>query len=142
MNKPTYKPRKKRKKRSHKAVKNKAWKFFSEYIRRAYADRNGNAECYTCGAVAHWKEHQAGHAIPGRHNAVLLDEDVVRVQCISCNIFRRGNYPVFVTKLIKEHSASWFEQKLSDARKTIKYSRSDWMGFIDQYKKKLEGLNA
>jgi acyl-coenzyme A synthetase/AMP-(fatty) acid ligase len=129
-------------KASPKTLKAKAWRLFSEYIRRAYADRYGNAECYTCGAVAHWKEHQAGHAIPGRHNSVLLDEDVVRVQCVACNIFRRGNYPVFVTKLIKEHSASWFEQKLADARKTVTMRRSDWETACEYWKGKLEQLEG
>jgi hypothetical protein len=130
------------KKQSPKTLKNKAWKLFSEYLRRSYADRNGNTECYTCGVVAHWKEHQAGHAIPGRHNAVLLDEAVVRVQCWVCNCMRSGLHHVFATKLIKENGMDWWEQKLIDARKAVKMTRSDWEQAVEYWKAKLAGLGA
>lgn len=34
---------------------------------------------------------QAGHFIPGRHNAVLFDERNVHPQCVGCNVFKHGN---------------------------------------------------
>ena len=129
-------------KSTNRSLKAKAWKLFSEYIRRSYSDRHDNATCYTCGATGHWKSLQAGHAIPGRTNAVLLDEDVVRPQCVACNIYRRGNYPVFVNNLIKEHSTEWFDRKLADARRAVKYTKADWMRFIEIYKGKIQALEV
>lgn len=34
---------------------------------------------------------QAGHWLPGRHAAVLLDERNVHVQCYGCNVPNKGN---------------------------------------------------
>jgi hypothetical protein len=82
-----------KKKPTLKSLKNKAWKLCSEYVRRKDADAGGFCGCYTCGAPIHWKlEAQAGHAIGGRTNSVLLDVDIIRPQCVACNVFRRGMY--------------------------------------------------
>jgi hypothetical protein len=132
-----------KKKPSLKSLKNKAWKLCSEFVRRKEADAGGFCGCYTCGAPIHWKlEAQAGHAIGGRTNSVLLDVDIIRPQCVACNVFRRGMYPVFAAKLIREHGLEWFEQKLSGAREVRKYTRSDFEAFIDSFKQKLKELEA
>jgi hypothetical protein len=123
------------------SLKKKAWKLFSEYVRSKDADDQGRVECFTCGKVLHWKQDaQAGHAIGGRHNAVLFDESIVRPQCCHCNIFLRGNYSIFAIKLIRENSMEWFEKKLADSRKTMKYTRSDLNDLIDLYKSKLKAI--
>lgn len=129
-----------KKKPTLKSMKAKAWKTFSEYIRRREADDGGTERCYTCGELAHWKELQCGHAIGGRSNAVLLDEEICRAQCVRCNVFMRGQYPVFTAKLIRENGLEWFERKLEQARRVVKLSRSDFENHIETYKQKLEAL--
>lgn len=125
------------------ALKNKAWKLCSEYVRRKYADAGGFVGCYTCGAPLHWKlEAQAGHAIGGRNNAVLLDVEILRPQCVACNVFRRGNYPIFTAKLIREHGLEWFEQKLVAARQIVKLTRADYEQRIEEFQNKLKELEA
>lgn len=131
-----------KKKPTLKSLKNKCWALFSEYVRRKNADINGTERCYTCGALAHWKELQAGHAIGGRHNAVLLDESICRPQCQRCNIFLRGNYPIFTSKLIRENGLEWFESKLINARAVVKISRADYQERIEELKQKLAQLDA
>jgi hypothetical protein len=79
----------------------------------------------------------AGHAIGGRHGAVLFDEDIIRPQNKRCNIFLRGNYPVFVAKLIREHSLEWWEKKLEDSTKLKKYTQSDLLEMIESYQSRL-----
>jgi hypothetical protein len=134
---------KKKKAPTLRALKNKAWKLCSEYVRRKHADAGGFCGCYTCGAPIHWKlEAQAGHAIGGRNNAVLLDVDILRPQCVSCNVFRRGNYPIFAAKLIREHSLEWFEQKLIAARQAMKITRADYEEKIQEFKRKLNELET
>ena len=132
------KKKKKPKLKSLSSLKKKAWVLFSQYIRTKAMDNGGHCICYTCGDHSHWKEMQAGHAIPGRHNAVLYDEEVVRVQCVRCNIFLRGNYPIFTTKLIKAHGMEWWEDKLANSRKTVKYTRTDIQEIIDKYTERLK----
>lgn len=123
-------------------LKGRAWKVFSEYVRRKDADAGGMERCYTCDTLAHWKELQCGHAIGGRHNAVLFDSGLCRPQCLRCNVFMRGNYPIFTTKLIKENGMDWWEGKLSGARQLVKLTRSDIESLIESYKGKLEELPA
>jgi len=47
--------------------KKEADKVFSRYIRRKYADKNGNVSCITCGVTKHWKEMDCGHYISRNH---------------------------------------------------------------------------
>ncbi len=120
-------------KASLKSLKKKAWNLCSRYIRTSAADSAGYVTCYTCNTRLHWKEAQAGHAIPGRGNAVLLDKDVIRPQCYACNIARDGMHHIFSTKLIKEHGMEWWEAKLFNARRSVKLDRSNLESLIAHY---------
>jgi len=131
----------KKKKTTLRALKAKAWKLFSEWIRRKDADEGGTVACYTCGALMFWKEAHAGHAIPGRHNAVLFDPDIVKTQCPRDNIFGGGMYHIFATKLIKEHGLAWWDKKLEGSRQVVKYTRVDLEEMIEDLKRKLEQLD-
>lgn len=124
-------------KQSLRTLKKKAWKLLSLIVRQGAADANGYVTCYTCGQREHWTMMDAGHAIGGRHGAVLFDEDIIRPQNKRCNIFLRGNYPVFVAKLIREHSLEWWEKKLEDSTKLKKYTQSDLLEMIESYQSRL-----
>ena len=130
------------KKQTLRTLKAKAWKLFSEWIRRKDADAGGTGLCYTCGTPKHWKELQAGHAIPGRHNAVLLDEEIVRPQCVRCNVMLRGQYHIFTTKLIRERGLEWWEGKIEGSREIVKLTRTDFEALIAAYKEKLKELDG
>lgn len=128
-----------------KNLKRRAWALLSEFVRRSNADEGGFCGCYTCGAPIHWKyETQAGHAIGGRRNAVLLDADIVRPQCFACNAKHIGNGrpEIFIPKLIRENGLEWWEEKAANARKAMKLTREDYERVISEYKQKLEGLPA
>lgn len=129
-----------KKKQTLSGLKKKAWKIVSEYVRRRDADEGGTAACYTCGELKFWKELHAGHAIPGRNNAVLFDVDIIRPQCPRDNLWMGGRYEIFAAKLIREHGLEWFEQKLAGARQAVKLSRSDLEEIIEEFKGKLEEL--
>ena len=135
-------------------LKKTAWKLLSEVLRRSAADQAGGVDCYTCDGWGHWKIMQASHAIPGRTGTTLLDEEIIRVCCARCNIWLRGNYPVFVTKLIRERQSSnipkageaasealdWWEAKLSASRQVRKWSRSELEEKIESYKVRLAAI--
>jgi hypothetical protein len=122
---------------SLRALKKKVWKAFSLWIRLRDADEGGTVSCYTCGALMHWKESHAGHAIPGRTNAVLFDPEIVRTQDPKCNLFGGGMYHIFATKLIKEHGLEWWENKLIGAKKPVKYTRTDLEELLADFDRKV-----
>jgi len=131
-------------------LKAKAWALLSECIRHEAAERDDSdyVGCYTCGDVHPWKSGvtgmNAGHAIPGRSGAVLLDEEVIRPQCNKCNakppFGRGGEYHIFAAKLIKENGMDWWEAKLQSSRQIKKWSRSELEEKISSYKARLNGL--
>jgi len=124
------------------SLKKTAWDLLSRIIRLTYADEGGTVQCYTCGKLMNWEKDgaQAGHAIPGRHGGVLLDEEILRVQCYSCNIGKRGNYTVYTTKLIEENGFDWWKRKLSEASKVRKWSRVELQEKIEHYRERLNQL--
>jgi Bacteriophage Lambda NinG protein len=132
---------KKQKKKSLAQLKKIAWSKLSLLVRLDGASEHGSCWCYTCGERAYWREMQAGHAIGGRHMAVLFDEEIIRPQCVGCNIMKRGNYPVFATRLIREHGAArglaWFEGKIADSRIVRKVSSVEMQEKIDSYDERL-----
>jgi hypothetical protein len=124
-----------------KALKKKAWKLFSQYIRMSAADENGMVECYTCGARGRWQgdRFQAGHVIGGRGNWVLLRERLVKVQCWSCNCgSKRGNYEVFIPKWIKEHSLEEYDYHVLQSRKPHKMTLTDWQDAVLYYEMRIK----
>lgn len=130
-----------KKKPTLKSLKNKAWALCSRYVRLREADEGGYVHCYTCRAPIHAiQEAQAGHAIPGRNNAVLLDDSICRPQCYACNCMRGGMHHIFATKLIRENGIEWWEKKLAGAREIVKLSRDDYEKKIAQFKAMLKEL--
>ena len=125
-------------KSNNKAIKKKAWKMFSAYIRtRDCLKTTGTKEygiCYTCGKRLPYKETQAGHCISGRGNYVLLNEELVRIQGYSCNIGKSGNYDIFIPKIIREHSIKWYEEQKRLSRIPIKKNwQEEFIKFRDKY---------
>lgn len=76
--------------------------FFSRFIRLKYSDKNGMAECYTCGIKKPWKEQQNGHFISRANLKYRFDEENCRCQCVSCNVFKNGNYIIYTQKMQQE----------------------------------------
>lgn len=118
-----------------KPLKKKAWDLYSRWIRMSAADEKGMCSCYTCGVVKHWKEMQAGHGVSGRGNAVLFDDRIVRVQCVSCNLFRFGNYQVFIPRLCREIGIDLYEEIERGKARVVKIPNS-W------YEDKIAWLSA
>ena len=117
--------------------KTAVWDWFSIYIRLKYANKKGMAKCYTCGKTLPIKDLQAGHAIMGRSNAVLFNEEVIRPQCQRCNVWLGGNLGVFVQKLIEENSLEWWEKKREESKKAVKL---DLMELYEKYRGLVDDL--
>lgn len=102
----------------------------------------GIAECYTCGALKHYKDIQAGHGIGGRSNAVLFLEEVVRPQCVGCNVFGRGKQSIFTMKLIKELGMKKYERLVALSNEIVQYKLNDYTEIARKYTDKLKELQG
>ena len=130
------------------ALKKTAWDLLSKIVRLTHSDEWGVTECYTCGKPLGWKPDkdrnlegaQAGHAIPGRTGAVLLDEEILRPQCYGCNVSGRGRHHIFATKLIDENGMDWWKRKLEQASQLRKWSRVELEETISNYRERLNQL--
>ena len=131
------------KKITKKSAKAKAWKTFSTYIRtKACLGTNKNqwGECYTCGDLTHYDALQTGHFISGRSGSVLFNEDVVRPQCMRCNVFLHGNLVEFTLRMINEVGKKKVEKLLALKHETKQYKTQDYLDIAEKYKAKLENL--
>jgi hypothetical protein len=110
-------------------AKTRAWKAFSRYIRQ----RDEAKGCVTCHKMYPWKELEAGHAIQGRGNSILFDEELVNGQCVRCNRFMGGMYPQYSLVMIKRHGVEWWEQKLILKTQPKTYSIQDYLDLEQKY---------
>jgi len=122
-------------------LKKKAWKVFSEYIRRKSADKDGMSECVTCGTKSHWKKLQAGHFIPGRSAEVLFDEDGVNPQCYVCNCILGGNWTAYYLLLRARHGREFVERMIESRTRTGKWTVESLEEIHMKYKSKLKELD-
>lgn len=130
-----------------KAKKN-AWTQFSKYIRlRDSLKTVGNitqCKCITCGRIFPTFGKgciQAGHFIPGRHNVVLFNEEIIFGQCYSCNIGLKGNWVEYEKAMVEMYGRDKVEEfkNLSKGRSdTIKFTVSDYLKIEEKYKEKVK----
>jgi len=85
---------------------------------------------------------QAGHFVPGRGNAVLFNEECVRVQCCSCNIFLRGNYQSYTLYMIDQVGRDETERLLALKNTIVKFTNQDLLDIAQKYTEKLEVISS
>jgi hypothetical protein len=121
-------------------LKKKAWKLFSEWIRRRDANFRGYVRCYTCKKVYHWKRIQAGHYVSRQHNSLFFSTKNVKPQCFSCNIWRYGNSDEFALALKKEYGEHILEELNKEKKKTKQFTVKELEDIINATKWKIQGL--
>ena len=119
-------------------LKDKLDKVFSLYIRLRDSDENGFCTCYTCGKVAHYKEMQNGHFWSRTHLSTRFNEDNCKVQCVGCNIFKKGNYIVYTKRLLKELGEKKFDELERLKNSTVKISKAEYEQMIEHYNQKIK----
>lgn len=100
---------KKKKPKSISKLKKELDTIFSQYI-RLKSSNNGMCKCVTCGKVDNWKNMQNGHYVSRQHLAVRYDETNCNVQCMSCNVFKGGNYTSYALYMIKTYGKKKLEE--------------------------------
>ena len=127
-------------------LKAKAWKVFSEWIRRKDADLDGNVVCVCCGKRGFWRSFQASHLVPGRKLGILFDERGVYPCCVGCNIFKHGNYREFDAFIDEKFGELYRINLVEDLRRKskqpTKWSRDQFEEVIECYKNKIMTLKT
>jgi len=122
------------------SLKKKVWVEFSRYIRlRDCLKTTGCASfglCITCGKRYHFKLLQAGHFIPGRHNANLFSEKGTHAQCYNCNINLGGNTLEYRRKIIEMYGEGYDEILEEEARQIRKFTPSELEELMAYYQEK------
>ena len=109
---------------------------FSQYIRLKDAFM-GDATCVTCGLSKPWKEMQAGHYESRGNFSTRWDEDNVHVQCVGCNVFKKGNYTVYARFMINKYGSAKLDELAVRAKVEFKVSTPDLLDQVEIYKKRV-----
>jgi|TARA_R110000744_G_scaffold15757_1_gene43681 hypothetical protein len=107
---------------------------FSQYIRLKDADYLGNATCFTCNKVDHWKKLQNGHFQSRKHYATRWVEKNCQVQCPKCNVFNYGEQFIYSKNLDKKYGDGTAEKLYIESKKIVKYSNNELKEMIVHYK--------
>ena len=129
---------------SKSTIKRRAWDNFSRFIRaRDCLRTTGTIErgrCITCGVEKTFKELQAGHFIPGRHNGNLFSEKGTHAQCRSCNIWGSGKPLEYRKAIIGLYGEGYDEVLEKEAKEIKKISSEDLTKLAEYYKIETERL--
>lgn len=135
---------KSKRKDSLKKHKDKAWNEFSRFIRlRDCLKTTGTIDqgiCCTCNKLVNFKDSQASHFIPGRHNAVLFSEKGVNLACYACNISKHGNIHAYWLWMEKHYGRRTIDRLLSESKQTVIYKSHDYDLIADKYKRLAQEL--
>lgn len=127
-----------------KKLKAEVWGVFSRYIRtRDCLETTGCASfglCITCFKKYHFKLLQAGHFIPGRHNANLFSEKGTHAQCYNCNINLRGNTLEYRRQIIQLYGEGADVILEEMAREIRKFTREELVELKEYYTEKIKEL--
>jgi hypothetical protein len=129
-----------------KKLKVDCWTLFSQYIRlRDCLKTTGCTSfglCITCSKRYHYKLLQAGHFIPGRHNANLFNERGCHAQCYNCNINLRGNTLEYRRRIIELYGEGADEELEQEAAVIRKFTVQELEGLKEDLKRKIKELGG
>jgi 5-methylcytosine-specific restriction endonuclease McrA len=130
-----------KKKPTFKSLKNKLDQVFSQYIRRKDATSDGHAVCVSCHAVKSWKEQQCGHFVSRTYLATRWDERNAAVQCMPCNVWKRGNYPAYTLYMLRKYGQPVIEDLEALRHRPVKFTAADLQEKLEHYQSALAALD-
>lgn len=121
-------------------LKAKLDKVFSLYIRKRFADKDGNVFCFTSGKRYHWKEVHCGHFISRRHLGTRWDEINCQVQSIAENLYNQGNAPEFAKRIEEKYGKQALDLLHIKKNNKVKMGAFEYQCLITEYENKLKEL--
>src|SRR3990167_3080635 len=116
--------KRKPKKPSVSKLKKKLDAIFSLWIRKR--DRN---ICFTCGRFA----GQNGHYVSRSHNSLRYSEVNCHAQCVSCNIFKRGNMDEYALALQRKYGQDILVRLNAEKNKIKQFTVQELQMLIKEY---------
>ena len=99
-------------------------KQFSLNVRQnAYPKDKDIKFCYTCNHPNHWKKMHCGHFLSRYYKSARWDKDNARIQCMMCNLWKRGDPIAFRQNLLEEIGEKRVQAVEQKRYLTIKLSR-------------------
>ncbi len=123
-----------KKEKSLKTLKKEADKIYSEYIRKKYSDKMGIVSCFTCDIKKPWKEQQNGHYISRNILSTRFCDLNCHVQCVACNVFKRGNLTVYAIRLQRRYGTDILEKLNKLRNEKVKYTKENYKDIIAGFK--------
>lgn len=124
-------------------LKSKALDLFAELTKlRAY--RDGKMYCYTCDAplILKTSNCQLGHYLSrGAYPGLTFHVDNVRLQCYRCNCHLHGNIFEYRERLVNEIGVEEVEKLETSRHVSVKWSRSELLQMIEDYKAEIKILS-
>src|SRR3990167_10263026 len=114
----------KKKRKSISKLKKKADKVFSLWIRAR------DKRCVSCGSD---RNLQNGHYISRSHNATRYNEKNNNCQCLTCNIFKKGNYPAYTLYLMRKYGNGIIKELEKIGRETKQFTPAELERIIKKY---------
>lgn len=111
---------------------------FSLYIRQRDADKDGFVVCPCCGTRIEWKSSQNMHYVGRANMNTRYDEDNCWAGCMSCNVFKNGNYPAYTNFLLNRFGEKWLKDLIRKGTKSRKFTSQELKDLIQYYKKALK----
>ena len=112
------------KRKSISKLKKKADKVFSLWIRAR------DKRCVSCGSE---QNLQNGHYISRSHNATRYNEKNNNCQCLTCNIFKKGNYPAYTLYLMRKYGNGIIKELEKIGRETKQFTPAELERIIKKY---------
>lgn len=119
--------------RSLKSLRRELDKAFSIWIRRRDADKQGYAQCVTCGKTLHWTLGHAGHFIKRQYLATRYHPSNCHFQDTYCNTYRGGALLEYTLYMQRRYGQPVVDELLTAKHKTIKMTRSDYESLLAKY---------
>lgn len=102
---------------------------------------NGWGNCISCDTPTPAKGGNAGHFLPSTYTALKFDANNIHLQCVACNVWRRGNIVEYRPRLIKKIGKEAVEDLEARRHDGLKQSRDWYENMIKIYQSKVKELS-
>lgn len=119
-------------------LKKLADKAFSQAVRLRDSDKNGLAECITCGVKKHWKTFHAGHFVKRSVSLLRYDEENVNAQCPQCNVYKYGEQFAYSKAIDAKYGDGTADKLHAQRFTTHKFTTMELQSIIDEAKEQVK----
>ena len=137
---PKVKKKTKKEKNTKSYWKEEADKWFSRWVRKLAANFQGKCQCVTCGKWFDWEDLQNGHYESRGTHILRYDPRNAHPQCVSCNIFKHGNYQRYTIFMLKTYGEALLMEFEEQSKHLIQRTAKDYQVIAEYYKKLFEEL--